>query len=170
MNTNPPKPTTIRRPRAAGFSLIELMVVMAIVAILAAIAYPSYTDYVVKGRRADVKTTLMKGALWMERNQTAAFSYSKDAGGTALTSSSLDDAGLGRSPENAATAAAAHYAITLSTIAANTFEIRATAQGGQATKDAACKILVLNHLGQRGIVSGTTVDFTGATAKACWAQ
>jgi type IV pilus assembly protein PilE len=40
----------LRRLRAAGFTLIELMVTMAIVAMLTAIAYPSYRNYVIRGQ------------------------------------------------------------------------------------------------------------------------
>jgi type IV pilus assembly protein PilE len=143
---------------------------MAIVAILAAVAVPSYNNSTMKSRRSEAKAVMMKAALWMERNQATTYSYALDAANAALTASSLDAVGVGRSPENAATVASATYAITLNNIAANTFEIRGTAQGTQATSDEKCKVLIINHLGQRGIEASGAISFTSADAKTCWAQ
>jgi type IV pilus assembly protein PilE len=154
--------------RSFGFSLIELMVVVAIVAILSAIAIPSYDGYMVRGRRSEAKTILARGALWMERNQSASYSYGVDGAGTALTSATLTNVGLGRSPE---TANVTWYLITLDTpVSQNAFQIRATAQGTQATKDAACAVLIMNQLGQRGRVTGGASDYTSTTARDCWTQ
>lgn len=48
----------IRKPREAGFSLIELVVVVAVLAILAAIAIPSFTSINNEARVSGAKATL----------------------------------------------------------------------------------------------------------------
>jgi type IV pilus assembly protein PilE len=152
----------------SGFSLIELMIAVAIVAILSAVAVPGYDSYMVKARRSEVKTILARGALWMERNQSASYSYGLDSAGAALTAASLSAVGLGRSPESGGTT---WYLITLDTpVAANSFQIRATAQGTQATKDAGCAVLIMNQLGQRGRLSAGVSEYTTQLARDCWAQ
>lgn len=56
-----------RSPGAAGFTLIELMVVVAVVGILAAIAYPSYADYVRRGQLQEAFTFLADYRAKMEQ-------------------------------------------------------------------------------------------------------
>jgi len=46
------------RRHAAGFTMLEVMIVTAIVAILAAIALPNYADYVTRGKITEATTGL----------------------------------------------------------------------------------------------------------------
>jgi general secretion pathway protein G len=51
-------PSGSRRRRAAGFSLIELMIVMAVVVILVGIAVPFYQKSVIRSKEAVLKNNL----------------------------------------------------------------------------------------------------------------
>ncbi len=59
--------TGSRRRAAAGFTLIELMVVIVIVGILASTALPAYNDYVRRGQLTDATTALSDLRVHMEQ-------------------------------------------------------------------------------------------------------
>lgn len=107
----------------AGFTLIELMIAVAIVAILAAIAYPSYQDSVRKSRRADAKAALLELAQFMERNYTEANRYNLDTAGNAITLP-FNEAPKDGTPK--------FYDLTLQSVAASSFTLRATPKAGQS--------------------------------------
>jgi len=133
------------RPRhAAGFSLVELMVVVAIIGILAAIAYPSYTDYLIKARRTAAVTCLQQNAQFMERYYTTNLSYA------GAPNPQLCDPDLN-----------GFYNISFSgTPAQKTFTIQAVPTARQA--DGACGTLTINHQGVR------TKSGSAASAADCW--
>lgn len=64
-----------RTPRAAGFTLIELMLVVAIVGIITAIALPAYQNYVMKSRRSEAQNALSQAAQAQERFRSSRSSY-----------------------------------------------------------------------------------------------
>jgi type IV pilus assembly protein PilE len=55
------------RERAAGLTLVELVVVAAILAVLAVLAIPSYRQYLQRGHRAEAVRTLLEMAACQER-------------------------------------------------------------------------------------------------------
>jgi type IV pilus assembly protein PilE len=136
------------RKSAAGFSLIELMIVVLIVAILVGIAVPSYQAYVIKTNRAAAKSCMSEFAQYMERFYTTNMTY---VGGVpspgCATEGNLNQ----------------RYTINATTVAPtqNTYVITATPIGAQLSGDTKCGTLTVNNLGQRGI-TGTS------TLATCW--
>lgn len=142
-----------RERRKAGFTLIELMITVAIVAILAAIAYPSYTQHVRRAHRADAKTALLSNAQFLERNFTESNAYNKGPGGANITAASLP---YPYSPSGDD----AIYNIGL-TVTATSYTLTATPASGGAMDGDVCGALTLNHLGVKGVGSGTVAECWG---------
>ena len=111
-----------RRKRAAGFTLVEVMVVCAIVGILAAVALPSYFDYVTRGRILEATTGLSNLRQLYEQYFLDNRSY---AGGCATYSAQVNGQIL-------ATNGTQDFAVTCPVETASTYTIQATGQGVMA--------------------------------------
>lgn len=135
------------KPKSAGMTLIELMIVVAIVALLAAIAVPSYRQYVLRANRTEATTALLQLAAAQEKFYLQNNTYA----GNAL----IDDAppaGLGLS----ATTAGGRYTVAITAANAAAFSATATAAGAQAA-DTTCATFTITQAGART-----------ATSANCW--
>ncbi|HEX7342317.1 MAG TPA: type IV pilin protein [Rhodanobacteraceae bacterium] len=144
-------PGPSRRWRAAGFTLIELMIVCAIIAILAALAYPSYSRYVTRTHRTAAEACLSEVANYMERYYTTNLSYK------AAALPQLDCVHQ--------TSGSYSYKIAQATSAA--YMVTATPINGQLTSDTGCGVLSLDQTGSRDI-NGTEASGGQSGIAACW--
>ncbi|MFJ2283946.1 type IV pilin protein [Pseudomonas sp. NPDC087803] len=127
-----------------GFTLIEIMIVIAIIGIIITIAAPSYTEYLKKGRRAEVVSLLSEQAQNLERF------YTKNNVYTGIT-------GLSTGND--------FYTIT-PTIADQTFLLTATRKAGTTMATDKCGDFTLTNTGVRSMNNATT----GLTTKDCWGR
>lgn len=135
--------------RQRGITMIELMIVIVIVAILGTLAVPSYRDYVVRSNRMEAVNVLLEIAACQER--------------TYIKQNEYDDTRCnvagGLVTENG------FYNLTMAeTDGGQGFTLTATPRGTQATSDAACAALVLDHTGARDL-NPTKAD---PIVDACW--
>ena len=127
-----------------GFTLIEIMIVIAIIGIVITIAAPSYTEYLKKGRRAEVVSLLSEQAQILERFYTRNNVYT---GATGLSAGND------------------FYTLT-PTITDQTFVLTATRKSGTSMATDKCGDFTLTNTGVRGMNNATT----GLTTKYCWGR
>lgn len=151
MKEDPTMRDPLRR-RQRGVTLIELLVAVVIVGILGMIAYPSYTSHLVKSRRAQATACLQEAAQYMERFYTTNLRYDQTA--TTSIAVSLPTTACIQDLNG-------RYVLSIASVSANAFALKATPQGAQATADTECGTLGLSQAGTK------TITGTGTVA-ACW--
>lgn len=148
-----PVPLVATYSGAAGFTLVELVIVVVIVGILMAIAMPGYQESMRKGRRADAKAGLMDAANRQERFMLDRSSYTTD----------MTELGFGADPM---ISEEGHYSIDVEAPdtdcpIATCYVLKATpVAGGAQADDARCSSFSLS--------SGGAKTATGTGAGECW--
>ena len=136
--------------KAAGFTLVEIMIVMVLIGVLAAIALPSYQQSVVNSRRADAMAVLQGLSQAMERYYTETGTYT--GASTALYSS--------KSPFEGA---AVYYNLTISELNSGDYILLATPANGQVGDG----ILTLTNTGLRGWDRDNNGSVSATTEQCC---
>jgi prepilin-type N-terminal cleavage/methylation domain len=131
---------------AAGFTLLELVIVVLIISILAAIAIPQYRQYVVRSHRVDAQSALVELAARQERFYYTNNAYTDDLAKLNAVS----------------TQAGELYSVDIPSASSTGYTVRASAQGSQQKSDGACQTLTINQLGVRGSTGAKDND------PACW--
>lgn len=137
-----------RRWLAAGFTLVELMIVIVIVGILAGVAYPGYQDYVERSRRTDAKSLVLLTGQRLER------CYANNATYDGCVSGTLDSTeGYYQASVTTQSSAPTLYTVTVVPIATE-----------PQTNDSDCARFVLDQSGTRSAFDADDKDTTGT----CW--
>ena len=144
--------TRLLHRRAAGFTLIELMITLAIAATLAALAMPAFNSQIRKSRRTEARTALLDLAARTERLYSVTNTY----WGT-TTAGQLLPADLGYPGAWPITVGSGYYTIALSNNGTGqAFTFTATAVSTQA-KDTQCATFSVDNTGNQS-----------ATSSWCW--
>ena len=145
-----------RTSRAAGFTLVELMVVVVIAAILLSIAVPAYTSQIRKSRRTEARTALLDLASREERFFSTSAAYTNSAANLGYAAFPAPVGSnyyqLGAPVLNAA-GAPPTFTVTATPIAGN----------GQ-DKDTQCASFTVDSTGKQSAVDSSNAESTAI----CW--
>ena len=142
-----------RTVRAAGFTLIELMIVVAVIAILAAIAMPMYTDYVTRSRIIDATTKLGNVRTQMEKFFMDNRTYLNGAG-CGVQTTVIDPLNLDPSR---------NFDISCPAVAQTTYTLRATGIAARGMDGFIYTIAQDNSKATTGVKAGWS-----GTGSTCW--
>lgn len=151
-----------------GFTLIEIMITVGILGIISSIAVPSYMQHVLKSKRTEPKTELLRLAQLQESYYVQNLSYAKTLDGglgfpsaVVKTESALYNVwtdGLPFSCDGTNANPCTGYNV-----------VAAVIPGKSQGSDKKCTKFRLNNTGFKGAQSETDTDFTSAkNIKECW--
>jgi type IV pilus assembly protein PilE len=137
---------------AAGFTLMEVMIVVVIVGILMSVALPAYQGSLQKGRRSDAMSALLDASNRQQQFMLDQGRYTTD----------MQELGYAASPM---ISEEGHYSVSAAActggVIANCFRLTATpVSGSPQASDTRCTTFVLDSFGTRSA--------TGTTATECW--
>jgi len=159
MNHTSKSPAIPARHRAAGFTLVELMITVAIIGILAAVALPSYKNYVRRGQQPEAFNALSDFRTKMEQY----YQDNRNYGTTTCASSTTANSWNTFSPSGAKYFSYACVPVTASgDTTPQSYTITATGIAGIVNGDK----YTIDQNGNR-----TTTVFKGVTLStpaACW--
>ena len=161
------------KQRAAGFTLIEMMIVVVIAAILASIAIPSYQAQIRKSRRTDAKTAVLDLAGREEKYFSLNNTYTNSAANLGYTSfPQTVGSGYYRLYVCVDATAGTTSAIETCTAAAATasgssYRVSAVAAPGSSQlADSPCQYFATDNTGSQ--FSSSTVGIGTNTTSTCW--
>ena len=110
-----------------GYTLVELLVVIAIIGILASVAYPSYQSHLMKARRGEANTELIKAQLQQSSLHILNPSYSDDESLLGLIDND-------------------YYTFTVVSATTSTYSMKAVAKSGTSqANDSGCTTLTIDQ-------------------------
>ena len=125
--------------KAAGFTLMELMIAVAIIGILSAIAIPSYQDSVRKSRRSDAHAGLSSMALEQENFRMVNTAYAS---------------AFGTASNDVKAPTSDYYTFTIESSSASAYSLKASAKAGTTqASDTGCTALTINQTGTKAPAS-----------------